>query len=97
MVHTVTLKGLRPDLPKVVDDIDRKLDRYIVTRHGKPVAVMMSVEDYESMVETMDLLDDSKAMEGLRKGEEDIRKGRTVSWKKLKGALRVSSRALPAG
>ena len=97
MVHTVTLKELRPSLPKVVDKIERKMDRYVVSRHGKPVAVMMSVEDYESLMETLDLLEDPSAMEGLRKGEEDLRKGRTVSWKKLKGALGVSSRALPAG
>ena len=97
MVHTVTLKGLRPELPRVVDTIERKLDRYLVTRHGKPVAVMMSVEDYESLMETLDLLEDPNAMEGLRKGEEDIKKGRTVSWKQVKGALHVSSRAFPAG
>ena len=87
MVSTVSLKELRPGLPKVIDRIDGKLDRYIVTRRGKPVVVMLSVEDYESLMETLDILADPKAMENLRKGEEDIRKGRTHSWTEVKASL----------
>ncbi|MBI2885314.1 MAG: type II toxin-antitoxin system Phd/YefM family antitoxin [Candidatus Omnitrophica bacterium] len=87
MVNTVSIKELRPELPKVISRIDGKLARYIVTRRGKPVVVMMSVEDYESLMETLDILADPKAMAGLRQGEEDIRKGRTRSWKDIKGSL----------
>lgn len=87
MVSTVSLKALRPELPKVISRIDKKLDRYVVTRRGKPVVVMMSVEDYESLMDTLDLLTDPKAMADLRRGEEDIRKGRTRPWKDIKASL----------
>ena len=87
MVNTVSLKELRPELPKVIKRIDGRLDRYIVTRRGKPVVVMLSVDDYESLMETLDILADSRAMAGLRKGEEDIRKGRTRSWQEIKRSL----------
>ena len=87
MVNTVSLKDLRPDLPKVIERIDHKLDRYVVTRRGTPVAVMMSVDDYESLMETLDILADPKAMAGLRRGEDDIRKGRVHSWKSIKKLL----------
>ena len=84
MTHTITLKELRPDLPKVVDAIDQKWERYIVTKHGKPSIVMLSVDDYESLMETLDILADPKAMEGMRRGEEDIKKGRTKPWSVVK-------------
>lgn len=87
MTHTITLKELRPDLPKVVDEIDKKWERYIITRHGKPSIVMLSVEDYESLMETLDILADPKAMAGIRRGEADIRKGRTKSWPAVKKSL----------
>ncbi len=87
MVSTVSLKELRPELPKVISRIDGKLDRYVVTRRGKPVVVMMSVEDYESLMETLDILADPKAMASLRRGEADIRKGRTRPWKDIKTSL----------
>jgi len=87
MTHTITLKDLRPDLPKVVDEIDQKWERYIVTKHGKPSVVMLSVEDYESLMETLDILTDPKAMKGLRRGEEDITQGKTEPWPSVKKSL----------
>lgn len=41
----------------------------------------------ESLMETLDTLADPKAVEGIRKGQEDIRKGRTRSWKEIKKSL----------
>jgi prevent-host-death family protein len=87
MTHTITLKELRPDLPKVVEAIDEKWERYIVTKHGKPSVVMLSVEDYESLMETLDILADPKAVKNLKRGEEDLRKGRTRDWQEIKNRL----------
>ena len=87
MVTTVSLKELRPTLPKVVDRIDGKLDRYVVTKRGQPIVVMLSIDDYESLMETLDILADPHAMSGIRKGEADIRKRRTRSWQEIKGSL----------
>ena len=87
MITTLSLKDLRPELPRVIDRIDGKLDRYIVTKRGKPVIVMLSIDDYESLMETLDILADPRAMRDLRKGEDDIRKGRTRSWTTIKASL----------
>ena len=87
MVHTISLKELRPELPKVVDSIDGKLDRYVITKRGKPVVVMLNIEDYESLMETLDILADKEALRRIRRGEEEIRKGKTRSWKDVKRSL----------
>ena len=87
MVTTVSLKELRPGLPKVIQRIDRKLDRYVVTRRGKPVVVMLSVDDYDALMETLDILADPQAMAGLRAGERDVRQGKTRPWRDIKRSL----------
>jgi len=87
MVQTVSVKDLRPSLPEVLSRIDRRLDRYVVTRWGKPVAVILGADDYESLVETLDILADKAAREGIRRGEEDVRKGRTRDWDEVKRRL----------
>ena len=87
MVNTLSLKELRPELPKVIKRIDGKLDRYVITKRGKPVVVMMSVDDYESLMETLDILADPEAMKGLKQGERDIQRGRTRPWQEIKRSL----------
>lgn len=87
MVTTVSVKELRPALPRVIKRIDDRLDRYIITKRGKPIVVMLSVDDYDALMETLDILADPKAMAGIRRGEEDIRKGRTRPWDEIKRSL----------
>ncbi|MBI3616017.1 MAG: type II toxin-antitoxin system Phd/YefM family antitoxin [Candidatus Omnitrophica bacterium] len=87
MINTVSLKELRPELPKVIGRIDSRLDRYVVTKRGRPIVVMLSIDDYESLMETLDILADPNAMAGLKKGHEDLRKGRTHSWAEIKRSL----------
>ena len=87
MTTTMSLKDLRPKLPSVIDRIDRKLDRYVITKRGAPVAVMMSVDDYESLLETVDILTDTGTMKRVRQGEQEIRSGKTRSWSELRRSL----------
>ncbi|MBN1587522.1 MAG: type II toxin-antitoxin system Phd/YefM family antitoxin [Candidatus Omnitrophica bacterium] len=87
MINTVSLKELRPELPRVIENIDSKLDRYVITKHGKPVVVMLSIDDYESLMETLDILADPDAMAGFKQGERDIKEGQTRSWKEIKKDL----------
>ena len=49
MVQTMTLKELRPELPRVVERIDKKLDRYVITRHGKPAAAMVPIQEVQQV------------------------------------------------
>lgn len=89
MTRTVTLKELRPRLPKVVGDIDSRMERFIITKHGKPVVVMMSVDDYESFLETLSAYSDPKLMKKLKAAEEDLKHGRVKPLDKIEKELGV--------
>lgn len=91
MVHTITLKKLRPELPRVMERIDKKLDRYVITRRGEPVAVMMGIDDYESLIETLDILNDPITMKRLKQAERDAKKGRMIPWAKAKKKLGLAA------
>lgn len=84
MYNFITLKQLRPKLPSVIDDVDEQLDRYIIARHGQPVAVLLSITDFESLVETAEEVSDKVNFRRIQKGIKEARSGRTVDWKKVK-------------
>lgn len=89
MVNTITLKELRPNLPKVVEDMDTKLDRFIITKHGKPVAVMMSIDDYEGLLETLEIMSDSELIKSIKKSEKELAKGGGTSLAELKKRMDI--------
>ena len=84
MVNTITLKELRPDLPEVIKKIDARLDRYIVTKRGRPVAVMLSPDDFEGLVETVEILSDKETVKRIKQAKREIKEGKTVSLETLR-------------
>ena len=50
----------------------------LITTHDKPVSVLLPIEDYEAMIETMDLLANPTAMRALR-----LAKAGKVKYRKL--------------
>ncbi|MDO8580160.1 MAG: type II toxin-antitoxin system Phd/YefM family antitoxin [Candidatus Omnitrophota bacterium] len=81
---TISLTELRPKLPQIMDRISKRFDRYVITRHGKPEAVLLSEEDYEGLLETIDILSDKEAMNRIKKAKADFKRGKWVPWEKAK-------------
>ena len=58
-----------------------------VTRRGKPVLAIMTWEDYQAILETLEILSDDKAVEQLRRSIQQVKEGKTVPWKDAKVQL----------
>ena len=60
------LADVKNRLSEVVDRLEREHGRVVITRHGHPAAVMMSVEDLESLEETLDIMDSAELLTAIR-------------------------------
>ncbi len=89
MTKNVTLKALRPRLPQIIDEIDSKMDRFVITKRGKPVALMISVDDYESLLETLDVLSNTHLVKNIRAAEADMEGGRIKTLEKIEKELGI--------
>lgn len=89
MIKSITLKKLRPELPSVVHDIQSKMDRFIVTKRGIPVAIMMAPEDYESLVETLEILSNRSLIDRLIRAKKEAAVGHTKSLEQLTKELGI--------
>lgn len=55
-----------------------------ITNKGETKAVLISAEELASWEATMEVISDKKLVMGIKKGLEDIKKGRIVSWEEVK-------------
>ena len=76
MARTVPFTEARAALSVLLDLVEREQEHVVITRKGKPVAIVMSVDEWESLEETVDVLSDPEAMEALRLSEQDVKAGR---------------------
>lgn len=70
------LADVKNRLSEVIERLEREHGRVIVTKHGRPAAVMLSVEDLESLEETLEILSDPQLRKDIRSGERDVTAGR---------------------
>jgi antitoxin YefM len=61
----LALADVKNRLSEVVDRVEREHDRVVITRHGKPAAVVVSIDDLESLEETLAILSDRTLMADL--------------------------------
>lgn len=78
-MDTIAISDARENLPKLIDDVYEKLKSFIITVSGKPKAVIMSLEELESLQETAEVLAIPGARESIAKGFEQIKRGEYVT------------------
>jgi antitoxin YefM len=66
------LADVKNHLSEVVDRLQREHGRVIITRHGHPAAVVMSVEDLESLEETLDIMDSAALLSDIRESLAEL-------------------------
>ncbi|MBU1261465.1 type II toxin-antitoxin system prevent-host-death family antitoxin [bacterium] len=56
---------------------------FTLTKHGKPAVVLMDAKEYESVMETLDILSDSEEVKGIKDGKRDIKAGRWTNLEEI--------------
>lgn len=90
-METLPLATVKAQLSNLVDQVEDTHDRVLITRNGKPAAVLMSPEDLESLEETLEILSDPAAMKRIRKAQREVDRGAVLDEEQLREL--VASRA----
>ena len=78
-MKTLPLTDARKALPKIVDEVSKDHEHVVITKRGRPEAVVMSLDEFESWQETLEIMADRKAMAAIARAERDIKAGRVRS------------------
>lgn len=72
------LSEAREHLSEIVEDVSVTGADFIITKHGKPMAVLIAVDEYESLIETLNILSDADAVAAIREAENDLASGELI-------------------
>lgn len=78
MTRTLPLAEIKAHLSEIVDRIEQQHDRVILTRNGRPAAVIVSPEDLDALEDTLDLLSNPEALAEIRAAQDDFTAGRVL-------------------
>lgn len=87
VMTTQSLASVKARFSQVIDEVAGTHERVTVTRNGSPVAVILAVEDYESLVETLEILSTPDAVAEIRQAESEMRNGHVHEEADVRAAL----------
>lgn len=88
MSKTVPFTEARSRLTELLDEIERVHEHVVIIRNGRPSAVMMAPDEYDSLIETLEVLADHEAMADLQASRDDVDAGRVFELEDVKRARR---------
>lgn len=59
----------------------------MVTRRGRPAAVLVPIDEYEGLEDTADLLSDAGALAAIEAGLAELRRGQTADLEEVRAEL----------
>jgi len=94
---TVPVAEARQNFSALVDEAVATHQRVLVTRNGVPVVWMISDEDFESIMETLDVLADAAAMQDVAQSKADSAAGRYVTAAEMEKIMAVRAQGIDIG
>ena len=87
MSETMALAEVKAHLSQLVSRVNAHHDRVTVTVHGRPSAVLLSVDDLEALEETIAILSDSDALRQLAASDAELARGEGETEQDLADAM----------
>lgn len=67
-MKVLPLSEVKTRLSELVDAVERRDEPLTITRNGKPIAIIVSKEEYDSWHETVEILRDPQFVREIREG-----------------------------
>jgi antitoxin YefM len=89
MPKYLTVNEAQQQLPQLAEELGG--EPTIITKDGKPVMVALDFSEFESLLETLEILSDREFMDQLRAGIQQAERGETKTLEAFKAASGLSS------
>jgi prevent-host-death family protein len=70
------LAEVKNRLSEVVERLEHEHGRVVITKHGRPAAVLLSIEDLEGLEETLEILSDPVLVRRIRRASREMGAGK---------------------
>lgn len=87
MTETIPVRALRSELARVIDRVADLREHVIITRRGRPAAVVIPVDEYEALEDTAEILSDRSTLAAVEEGLRQVDREETVTLSDLRRDL----------
>lgn len=91
-MRILPITQLKAKINEYVDAVHETRDQITITKNGAPAAVLIGVDEWESIQETLHWLSQPGVVESVAESEADVAAGRTYGEDEIRAAFQVPRR-----
>jgi len=84
MNKTIPLAEAKKNLSALIRNVEEKYDRFTITKNGVSEAVLMSSEEFDGLLETLDILSSKEERDAIARAKKQVKTGKTISLSAIK-------------
>ena len=82
---TIPLSSAKTHLARLLAEVEELGEHVVITRSGRPAGVLLPVDEYEGLLETLEILADPELAAAVREGLDAVDEGRLLSHEEVWG------------
>ncbi|MBI4138502.1 MAG: type II toxin-antitoxin system Phd/YefM family antitoxin [Candidatus Wildermuthbacteria bacterium] len=82
--RTISVSEARKRIFEIIDEVQKPDAYYTLTENGKPKAVILSAENFEDLLDDLDIYSDPDLLKEIQEAEREYKNGEYISLEELK-------------
>ncbi|MBS4729884.1 type II toxin-antitoxin system Phd/YefM family antitoxin [Mycobacterium sp. SM1] len=92
-MRVIPVTQVKAKINEYIEAVRDTRDQITITKNGAPAAVLIGVEEWESIQETLHWLSQPGVVESVRQSEADVAAGRTYGEDEIRAEYQVPRRS----
>lgn len=91
-MNTISLADARARFSQLIESAVSTHERFEITKNGERVALLIGADDFDSLIETLDILSDREETREILAGMRELQEGKSVGSAQMREIMRKSGR-----
>ena len=91
-MSTISLADARSRFSKLIDSASTTHERFEITKNGERVALLIGADDFDGLLETIDILSDRELTREILEGMRELQDGKSVGSEEMRRLMTEAGR-----
>ena len=80
---SMTVTEAKAHLLEIIRKADESMQHIIISKNGKPKAIIMSIDEYEGWLETLEIISDKAAIKDIEEARKELKEGKVYTFEEV--------------
>jgi prevent-host-death family protein len=91
-MSTISLADARSRFSQIIESASSTHERFEITKNGERVALIIGADDFDSLIETLEILADRDQTRDILQGMRELQDGKSVGSAEMRDIMRKAGR-----